>query len=42
MNKFASLNKISREEFEIPPEKWTNEDRLSIYYCDIADAQLTP
>lgn len=42
MNKFTSLNKVSWEELEIPPEKWTDEDRLSMYYCDIADAQLTP
>jgi hypothetical protein len=39
-NKFTALNKISREELEIPPEKWTEEDYLSIYYCDLADSQL--
>lgn len=37
MKFFDSINKISREELEVPPEKWTDEDCLSIYYCNIAD-----
>lgn len=41
MDKFAAINKISREELEVPPEKWSEEDRLSIHYCDLADSQLT-
>lgn len=40
MNKFTNINKISKEELQVPPEKWTNEDRLSMYYCDIADSTL--
>lgn len=40
MNKFTSINKISREELQVPPEEWTDEDRLSMYYCDLADSTL--
>ena len=36
-----NIHLISKEELRVPPEKWTEEDRESIYYCDIADAQLT-
>jgi len=41
MDKFAAINKISREELEVPPEKWTKKDDMSIHYCDLADSQLT-
>ena len=40
VNDIKKIVPLKKEEISLPLEELSEEDRKSIYYCDLADAQL--